>query len=180
MLGGTKSGKSVLAEEMFVGVDDVVYVATAEIDTADLEFYGRIQGHQERRPATWSTWEGRSFSEISATIATEPHPILVDSLGSLTTSALMAGLSLGEFGALVGEFCIAVSHRVSPTVLVSEEVGLTVHPQSELGRRYVEFQGIFNQRVSQVVDACYLVVAHRTLTLKSSQPHELWGHTDVE
>jgi adenosyl cobinamide kinase/adenosyl cobinamide phosphate guanylyltransferase len=50
-------------------------------------------------------------------------------------------------------------------VVVSEEVGLGVHPSSEAGRQFRDSLGTLNQAVAAVADRVVLVVAGRALTL---------------
>jgi adenosylcobinamide kinase / adenosylcobinamide-phosphate guanylyltransferase len=46
-----------------------------------------------------------------------------------------------------------------PVVLVSNEVGMGVHPPTPLGREFRDHQGRVNQRVAEACDAVRLVVA---------------------
>ena len=58
VLGGARSGKSALAEELAaeLGGSSVLYVATA-IPSRDPELEERVRQHRERRPAEWGTLE---------------------------------------------------------------------------------------------------------------------------
>ena len=49
--------------------------------------------------------------------------------------------------------------------IVSEEVGMSVHPLSEGGRHFVDAVGVLNQAVAAVADNVLLVVAGRTIAL---------------
>ena len=55
VLGGARSGKSEFAEDIYKGVDDVTYIATAK--AIDKEFANRIALHKERRNTKWTTVE---------------------------------------------------------------------------------------------------------------------------
>jgi adenosyl cobinamide kinase/adenosyl cobinamide phosphate guanylyltransferase len=59
----------------------------------------------------------------------------------------------------------ALGGRADPTVLVTEEVGLAVHPPTDVGRRFVDVLGDVNAAVAAVADEVLLVVAGRTLRL---------------
>src|SRR5262249_26330375 len=69
----------------------------------------------------------------------------------------------------------ALVTRRGDTVVVSEEVGLGVHPVSEVGRLFADRLGEANRRVAEVADRCILVVAGRIIELPqetgSSPPH---------
>ena len=59
--------------------------------------------------------------------------------------------------------------------MVSEEVGLGVHPSSEAGRRFRDALGILNQAVSAVADQALLVVAGRALGLEAEPGPVAWS-----
>jgi adenosyl cobinamide kinase/adenosyl cobinamide phosphate guanylyltransferase len=61
--------------------------------------------------------------------------------------------------------CAAMTGRGADTVVVSEEVGLGVHPATEEGRRFRDALGTLNQAVAAVADEVLLVVAGRILRL---------------
>jgi adenosylcobinamide kinase/adenosylcobinamide-phosphate guanylyltransferase len=152
ILGGARSGKSAVAESL-VG-DDTVYVATAEVgDDADLA--ARIERHRARRPTSWATVE--SGPDLPATIRSLPdRPALVDSLG--TWVARCDGFAADGAGLVA-----ALAGRTA--VLVSEEAGMGVHPETEVGRRWRDALGEVNQVVAAAADRVLLVVAGRTLEL---------------
>ena len=153
VLGGARSGKSRVAEVL--AGDDVVYVATAEV--TDDDFAARVARHRDRRPASWSTVE--SGADLVATVRSLPaRPALVDSLG--TWVARCEG-----FAADGAALAVALAARPASTVVVSEEVGLGVHPETDVGRRWRDALGEVNQEVAAVADRVLLVVAGRTLEL---------------
>lgn len=157
VLGGARSGKSRVAEAL-AGADpatEVVYVATAEV--GDDDFAARVALHRQRRPPSWSTVE--SGPDLAATIRSLPdRPALVDSLGTWVARC-------DGFAADAGALIAALRSRTSSTVVVSEEVGLGVHPETEVGRRWRDALGEVNQQVAAAADTVLLVVAGRTLRL---------------
>jgi adenosyl cobinamide kinase/adenosyl cobinamide phosphate guanylyltransferase len=60
----------------------------------------------------------------------------------------------------------ALRGRSGDTVVVSEEVGLGVHPSSEVGRKFRDVLGTANQAVAELADRVLLVVAGRVLPLE--------------
>ena len=60
---------------------------------------------------------------------------------------------------------VAALQRPGATVVVSDEVGLGVHPSSEVGRRFRDVLGDVNRAVADVADEVLLVVAGRVLPL---------------
>ncbi|HVB94844.1 MAG TPA: bifunctional adenosylcobinamide kinase/adenosylcobinamide-phosphate guanylyltransferase [Acidimicrobiales bacterium] len=156
VLGGARSGKSAFAERLAAGYPEpVTYVATLEVGD-DTELADRVATHRQRRPAGWSTVEpGAGLPEALSRL---PGTALVDSLGPWLAA-------LPSMAADPGPLCAALTGRTGDTVVVSEEVGLGVHPSSEAGRQFRDRLGLLNQAVSAVADRVVLVVAGRGLTL---------------
>jgi adenosylcobinamide kinase/adenosylcobinamide-phosphate guanylyltransferase len=162
VLGGARSGKSELAERLAATLPPpVAYVATAIADPTrpDPEFAPRVAEHRRRRPPTWRTVEaGAGLVEALAEIE---DSVLVDALGTW-----VAGTP--GFAVDAGGLCAVLQARPAPAVLVSDEVGLGVHPYSEAGRQFRDALGSVNRAVADIADRVLLVVAGRVLTLDSA------------
>lgn len=161
VLGGTASGKSLVAEEIAASSgDDVTYLATAVPAPGDTDHLARIEAHRRRRPVGWSTLECTAVADLSRHLRRIAGVALIDSLGTWVTLQPAFDVT-GE----IDDLLAALAGRAVPTVLVSEEVGLAVHPTSEAGRRYVDAVGALNQRIAAVADRVLLVVAGRAVEL---------------
>lgn len=154
ILGGAKSGKSAVAERR-AGDGPATYVATWLSDD-DRDMAARVAAHQARRPATWTTVETSDL--VGAVRAAEPGTLLVDSLTTWVAGA--TGFAVDAAG-----LCLAMGSHQGDVIVVSDEVGLGVHPSSEEGRRFRDALGMVNQAVSAVADEALLVVAGRVLRL---------------
>jgi adenosylcobinamide kinase/adenosylcobinamide-phosphate guanylyltransferase len=158
VLGGTRSGKSEVAERLTADLGPAVtYVATAVVGD-DTDFAARVAEHQARRPSTWTTVE---TGDLPTALDTLRGPVLVDSIGTWVASA-------PEFAVDADALCRACTERDGDTVIVTEEVGLSIHAPTEVGRRFVDAIGECNQRIAEVADRVLLVVAGRTLELGAS------------
>jgi adenosyl cobinamide kinase/adenosyl cobinamide phosphate guanylyltransferase len=158
VLGGNRSGKSEVAEQLAaVAGEPITYVATADADAEG--FAGRIDAHRARRPATWATVE--QPADLPATLLRVEGTVLVDSLGMWVASA-------PDFTADVEGLTQALTDRRGNSVLVSDEVGLGVHPPTAIGVHFADALGACNRRVAEVCDRVLLVVAGRTLELPAS------------
>jgi len=162
VLGGTRSGKSRYAERLAADAAEqsglgVRYVATAEVDPSDAGHRDRVAAHRARRPASWTTAECGSPADLPRLVRTE-QVVLVDSIGSWMVRYPDFRVDLDALDALWRD-------RQAPTVLVSEEVGLAVHPQSAVGRRYVDALGRLNEYLAARADRAVLVVAGRPMEL---------------
>lgn len=158
VLGGARSGKSVVAEQIAASWPaPVTYMATAEIDPEDADHVARVAQHLARRDPSWRTLEvGAGLVDALGTTA---GTALVDSLGTWVAAHLDAGVDSAGL-------CAALRERSGDTVLVSEEVGLGVHPSTELGRRFRDALGEANHAVADVADEVLLVIAGRVLPLE--------------
>jgi len=158
VLGGARSGKSAVAEQLVARAGGpVAYVATGTATDDDMA--GRIARHRARRPASWSTHE--VGADLPARLAALDGDALVDSLGTWVAAH-------PDFAVDAGALCAALVGRAgrgARTVVVSEEVGLGVHPSSEAGRRFRDALGELNLAVAAVADEVLLVVAGRVLRL---------------
>lgn len=133
----------------------MTYLATLNVgDDADLA--ARVEMHRRRRPAEWTTIE--CGEDLAGVLVATSGTVLIDSLGPW-----LAGLS--SQSDQVSSLCDAVRVRSDDTVMVSDEVGLSVHPETEDGRMFRDALGTLNQRVAEVCDDVLFVVAGRTLIL---------------
>jgi adenosyl cobinamide kinase/adenosyl cobinamide phosphate guanylyltransferase len=158
VLGGTRSGKSEVAETLLAAAGPVTYVATGQV--TDPEMADRIAAHRERRPVTWTTVE--AGADLVTAVEHAAGPVLVDSLG--TWVAAHPDLAPDVAG-LVAALRARAARDLGPSVLVSEEVGLGVHPPTEVGRRFADALGTLNRAVAEIADRVLLVVAGRVLPL---------------
>lgn len=166
VLGGARSGKSAFAESLVDG--PVRYLATAIPDPADTDFAARIAAHRARRPAGWTVVDGADPARLLRDA--HPGPTLIDDMGTWLTARLDAhaawdaprGTITAETDALVD----AVARYAGRLVVVTPEVGLGVIPATRSGRLFRDEIGTLNQRLAQVCDAAFLIVAGLPLHLK--------------
>ena len=92
------------------------------------------------------------------------YKVTVPQHGEITVPALL----LTTTGRKTGEPRISplYFHRDGDTVVVSEEVGLGVHPSTAAGQQFRDALGELNQAVAGVADEVVLVVAGRALRLE--------------
>lgn len=161
VLGGARSGKSRFAEALVEAQPAPwLYVATAQ--AFDDEMTERIAIHRARRDSRWTTLDAPH--DLAARIAASPEgPMLIDCLTLWLTNRMLADAPLeAEADALVA----ALKARDAPTVVVANEVGLGLVPETPLGRAFRDAAGRLNQTVAAAADAVHLVAAGLSLRLK--------------
>ena len=164
VLGGARSGKSRFAEQLVIASGlERIYVATAQ--PADAEMADRISEHKRRRAEQgWRTIE-EPF-ELTATLDRVTGPrqaVLVDCL-TLWLSNVM--LARAETDSAAGGLIEQISRLAGPVVLVSNEVGLGIVPETALGRRFRDAQGHLNQSLAMTVPRVVFIAAGLPLVLK--------------
>jgi adenosylcobinamide kinase/adenosylcobinamide-phosphate guanylyltransferase len=165
VLGGARSGKSAYAERLVAesGLERV-YVATAE--PGDAEMMERIAQHRSRRGDDWRTVEAPTqLEDVLEAEAGEGRAILVDCLTLWLSNLMLAGL---EAEARSQSLSLLMSRLPGLLVLVSNEVGLGVVPDTPLGRRFRDAQGRLNQAVARAADRVVFMAAGLPLVLKGA------------
>ena len=163
LLGGARSGKSALAVE--IGrrhPGPVTFIATSP-PAIDGDLSGRIARHRAERPP-WRTIE-EPLDLAAALAAAGTDLAIVDCLTLWVNNLLRRGDDDATIEATAASVAATTAARGRPTVVITNEVGLGVHPTTELGRRYRDLLGRVNQRWAAAADTALLLVAGRALAL---------------
>jgi len=164
VLGGARSGKSRYAESLITALPQPwVYIATAE--ARDDEMAARIAEHKARRAAGWQTIEAPHELPQALDAAPRGAAVLVDCLTLWLSNVMHGAFDIDRIMLRLEE---ALHRRVGTTVLVSNEVGLGIVPNSELGRAFRDAQGKLNQRIAAHAGRVVFMVAGLPLVMKGS------------
>ena len=166
LLGGARSGKSDLAVKLGEVWDgDVIIAATAEAGDADMA--ARIARHQVERPADWGLLEA-PLLDAHDVVGVDPGALLiVDCITLLVTNLMFADKTDAQIDEHASIFTHAVVSRTAPTIVITNEVGLGVHPETELGRRYRDLLGRYNRRLADRAQNALFVAAGRVTPLQA-------------
>ncbi len=174
ILGGARSGKSRLAEELAERSGlEVIYIATAEpnISSMDSEMAVRIRHHQQQRPSHWQTIEEpiRLAARLRE-LASDQRTILVDCL-TLWLANLLADEVIDEerFSSETGQLLELLPRLPGEIILVSNEVGQGIVPLGEITRRFCDESGRLHQRVAKICDRVTFVTAGLPMILKGNE-----------
>ncbi len=167
ILGGARSGKSSLAEQLATsGGKTVIYIATADTRHNDQEMANRIQLHQRQRPDEWQTIEAPLLlAQVLQQQAADDRCLLVDCLTLWLSNCLLHEDSdfwpqqrqklLDSFAELPGDI-----------ILVGNEVGSGIVPMGEISRRFVDENGFLHQALAPHCERVILTAAGLPLVLK--------------
>lgn len=172
LLGGARSGKSSLAVDIgrrrHATGHAVTYVATAPALDADMA--DRIERHREERPPSWSTIE-EEVDLVGAVERAGDGLVIVDCLTLWTSNLMYRDFTDEAIAATATAAADAFGNRDGETVVITNEVGLGIHPETELGRRYRDTLGRVNQIWAATADRSLLLVAGRAIELTDP-----WNH----
>ncbi len=173
ILGGARSGKSSLAQEMAKEHGGrVLFVATAE--AGDEEMAARIEAHKQARPAHWTTLEvtmglGPQITgalKDERTVVIDCITLLINNIfqhhGWPEDAELMERAVREETEGLIA----CMGGAKADFIIVSNEVGLGIVPGDPLSRIYRDVLGRANQLLAARADTVYLLVAGLSVTLK--------------
>ncbi len=193
ILGGARSGKSAFAERLAASRgQSVAFIATAT--ASDDEMRERIASHRASRPKGWYTIEEphdlakavRHAAELADVVLLDCMTLWLgnmllqtswqdekDDEGEVefyTASGLFDERALEEIEALLD-----VVKSLSPNktlIVVTNEVGFGVVPAYFLGRLYRDTLGYVNQRLAQIAERVYLMVAGIAVDIKHLQEED--------
>ena len=171
VLGGVRAGKSAYAVDRARALAGeaarVAFVATAE--ALDAEMTARIARHRAARPAHWQTVEAPlTLPSAIGDLEGKADVVVVDCLTLWVANLLGRAATLPD-DALLQEterLTIRLARRAFDAIVVSNEVGWGVHPETALGRRFRDALGLVNQAAAATADEVVLVVAGCPLWLK--------------
>jgi len=168
VIGGARSGKSRFAQSLGAAAEHPVYIATARVE--DSEMAERIARHQADRPPQWTTVE--EPLDIAGAVARHRGAgfILIDCLTLWLSNLCWEGREASEAAiedaAMRQIECVAKTAPATHVVLVSNEVGCGLVPESAVGRAFRDLQGRVNQTVAQLASQVFLMVAGIPVAVK--------------
>lgn len=167
--GGARSGKSTFAQDMAAGAGcGVLFVATAEAKDKDMR--DRIEMHRKSRPGDWRTLEAPlGIGEKILNHIGDEKVVVIDCITMLVSNAMLqAEEKSGEEAALreIEAFTNSMDALAASFIIVTNEVGMGLVPDNELGRRYRDCLGRVNQILARHADEVYLMVAGIATRLK--------------
>lgn len=178
--GGARSGKSLLAEQIASKSGrEVIYMATMQIMEDDPEQINRVEMHRKRRPKHWQTLHVPFIAHQTINcLPKSPACIVFDCISLYVTNILLAttggtataGDPYSKDQEVITQIDLlleAISTRGDlQFVVVSNEVGWGLVPDTALGRAFRDFLGLANQRIAAQASSVFLTCAGLNIQLK--------------
>ena len=172
VLGGARSGKSRFALSLGADCRRAVYIATCRVE--DPEMAARVARHRHERPENWITVE----EPLEIARAVELHSgecdfVLIDCLtlwlSNLCWEHREDPEPAVEAAALREVARLATVSTVARIVLVTNEVGCGIVPETPVGRFFRDLQGRVNQESARLADQVFHMVAGIPVEIKKQE-----------
>ena len=161
--GGVRSGKSGYAQKRAKELcADPVYVATAKI--WDEDFQERVTRHQHDRGPEWTNFEAYRNLYL---LPLKGRHVVIDCVTLWLTNFFMDSvhdieLSLSDFKKEIDQLI-----EIPGTfIIISNELGMGIHADTPVGRKFADLQGWANQYVAAKADEAVFMVSGLPLFLK--------------
>lgn len=188
VMGGARSGKSEFAEKLMyrtVGRRKG-YIATSQVLDDEMKY--RVMVHQQRRPASWHTFEVmHEAGPMMTQILDNADAVLFDCITMYVSNLLMdhmdfrrvETLGVSDLEALRSVlqkdldqiFEVISTYQGKEIIFVSDELGMGIVPGNAMSRVYRDLVGLANQYIAARVAHVYLSVAGITIDLKRNEVH---------
>ncbi|MFC1969230.1 bifunctional adenosylcobinamide kinase/adenosylcobinamide-phosphate guanylyltransferase [Chloroflexota bacterium] len=178
IIGGARSGKSGFAQELALKLGEpVLFVATAT--AGDEEMAERIAQHRKARPATWSTLEATTGigDKICGHLG-QAKVVIVDCITLLVNNIFSRYDQQGEqinasqveeeIAAEIEGLIKSIKRIDARFIIVTNELGTGLVPPSKVARLYRDLLGKANQKLAEVSEEVYLLVAGIPVRIKPS------------
>lgn len=171
--GGARSGKSEFAESLIKG--DAIYIATAE--NFDDEMDLRIKKHVKRRDESGIKWRTVECLKNFDGLSGEEKYVLFDSLGVFVSNIMFSKTADDLSDKSIEETILVVRKELEELldwakendkelVIVTDEVGMSIIPESKVARVYRDLIGTINKEVAAKCDRAYFVCMGLEVRLK--------------
>jgi adenosylcobinamide kinase/adenosylcobinamide-phosphate guanylyltransferase len=162
--GGARSGKSDFALRLARRLGSRrVFVATAQ--AFDDEMRTRIADHRRTRGADFETVEEpldlpETLRKIAGAV------VVVDCLTLWLSNLLLRDDDPKRVLAAVDELALVLGERRRTVILVTNEVGMGIVPETALGRSFRDLAGTAHQRLAALADEVYFAALGVMLRVK--------------
>ena len=167
--GGTRSGKSNHAQLLACSMSaNPVYIATAR--RWDKEFENRIERHQNDRDERWETIEEE---RLVSTVPIEGKVVVIDCVTLWLTNFFMDSGNNTEASLIQFKNEIDLLSEMQATIIIiSNELGMGLHAETETGRKFTDLQGWANQYIAAKASKVVFMVSGIPVLIKPNSVEE--------
>ncbi|RKD22498.1 adenosylcobinamide kinase /adenosylcobinamide-phosphate guanylyltransferase [Caminicella sporogenes DSM 14501] len=178
--GGARSGKSSFAEKYVSEIGKkIAYIATAI--PFDDGMKNRIKRHRESRPSEWTTFEMyRDIYKHIQKIAKKHDTVLLDCMTIMITNLMFDNSNIDwdkvdweevdDIENDIKEQIVLLIDEVKKAeinmVIVTNELGMGIVPESRLSRIFRDIAGRMNQLIAGKADEVYFIVSGIPVKIK--------------
>lgn len=161
--GGQRSGKSRYAQDLAQSLSTKpIYLATSRI--WDDDFRKRVERHQNDRDERWTTIEEEKFLSHHKL---EGRVVLVDCIMLWITNLFYDNDSdIDKTLEQARKEWDAFTSTNVTIIAVSNEIGMGLHAETEVGRKFTDVLGFINQYIARKANKAYFMVSGIPLTIK--------------
>ena len=167
ILGGCRSGKSRHALKLAEDIPCRKKVFIATCLPFDEEMKRRIERHQRERERTWTTIEVPVLlPEAIDKNSQKSDVILIDCLTLWISNLLLENDDQEKLAGHVERLIKSLENALCPIIMVSNEVGAGIVPETRLGRLFRDVAGFANQKIAACSNAVIWMVAGIPVKIK--------------
>lgn len=161
--GGARSGKSRHAQELALSLsNNPVYVATAKV--WDDDFEKRVKRHQNERDESWTNIEEQ---RNVSTLPINNRIVIIDCVTLWLTNFFMDTKNdVHASLELLKKEIDALAIKPGTFIIISNEIGMGVHAETEIGRKFTDLQGWANQYIASKANEVVLMVSGIAIKIK--------------
>lgn len=161
--GGARSGKSNYAQQLALSLSsNPVYIATAKIWDADFE--KRVSRHKNDRDERWTNIEEqRNLNRLNIDnriCVIDCVTLWLTNFFTDTKSDIEASLTLFK------QQIDGLEKKSGTYIIISNEIGMGVHSETEMGRKFTDLQGWANQYVAAKAGKVVFMVSGIAMQIK--------------
>ncbi len=163
--GGQRSGKSSYAQKLALSLtDSPIYIATARV--LDEDFEQRVERHKQDRDERWTTLEvDKELSNLDL----EGKVAVIDCITLWLTNFFMdTGQDVDRSLEPAKQELEKLFQQDATVIVITNEIGMGTHAQTESGRKFTDLQGWMNQHIAQKANEVTLMVSGIPHTIKES------------
>ena len=161
--GGARSGKSAYAQELALSLsENPIYLATAR--NSDADFDQRIKRHQSDRD---ERWENIEVEKYLAALNLKNRVVVLDCVTLwLTNFYVDTKYDIEKSLKQIKQAFDEMIKSDTTFIIISNELGMGLHADTESGRKFTDLQGWTNQYIAKKADKAIFMVSGLPLILK--------------